>query len=384
MAEIDVLDGAAVNVIMRKDPQNGMVIEQWPIDVPVDYPKNARRWGSEALAKVATSIREFGFIQPVVVDREGVIIIGHLRRAAARTIPLATIPVYVAYDLSPAQVRQLRLMDNRSHQEATWDWGILSEELLGMRALDIDLSFTGFDSSQLTTLLRSGKDAKAKRGAAAAELRELWGVEAGQTWQVGRHSIICGDSLTVVPQGADGVVTDPPYGIDDEPFLATVIKRHSQLALMLASDRIAFGLAKYLDFRLDLIWKHAARKFPTKHIPIMFHTHVAIFAAAPGIKTHWTKPRADYGSIIECENEYEDAAMGHGKAAEIFERAMEGFAKWKTICDPFAGTCATVLAAENTGRTCTAIEIDPNTAAIALQRMVDAGMAKPVLDKVSA
>jgi len=130
-----------------------MQIESWPVDKPTDYPKNARKWTPEAIAKVATSIREFGFVQPVVVDSHGVIIIGHLRRAAARTILLTHIPIHVASKLTPAQVRQLRLMDNRSHAEAEWDQDILTAEMLDLQGLDLDLSLTGFSEMELAAML---------------------------------------------------------------------------------------------------------------------------------------------------------------------------------------------------------------------------------------
>ena len=120
--------------------------EIWPIDKPIDYPKNARKWTGAAITKVATSIREFGFRQPVVVDSEGVIVIGHLRRAAAKSIGLTTCPVHVARDLSPAKIRALRLADNRTAQEATWDLDLLAVEFGELKGFDFDISITGFDT----------------------------------------------------------------------------------------------------------------------------------------------------------------------------------------------------------------------------------------------
>jgi ParB-like chromosome segregation protein Spo0J len=96
-------------------------IEDWPIDKPIDYPKNARKWTDHALAKFAKSIKEFGWRQPLVVDSEGVICIGHFRRAAGKLAGFETCPVHVATDLSPAEIRKLRLADNRLHEEADWD-----------------------------------------------------------------------------------------------------------------------------------------------------------------------------------------------------------------------------------------------------------------------
>src|SRR5258708_467617 len=124
-------------------------VEYWPVDKPIDYPNNARKWSARAVEIVADSLKIYGFRQPVVVDKNAVIVIAHLRRASARLAGFTLIPVHVAKDLTPAQIRGLRLMDNRSHQEADWDLDLLGPELEELRNLDFDLSLTGFDSKQL-------------------------------------------------------------------------------------------------------------------------------------------------------------------------------------------------------------------------------------------
>src|ERR1700690_452840 len=135
-----------------------MLIEQWPIDRPKDYPKNARKWTAQAVKKVAASIDAYGWRQPVVVDGEGVIVIGHLRRAAGRAIGLTGVPVHVARDLTAAQIRGLRLADNRTNQEASWDEDLLGLELAELKDLDFDLGLTGFDIHELDSLLRDPVD----------------------------------------------------------------------------------------------------------------------------------------------------------------------------------------------------------------------------------
>lgn len=124
-------------------PGPNFEIEIWPIDRPKDYPKNARKWSAKAVEKVASSIREYGWRQPVVVDAEGVIVIGHLRRTAGRSIGFAEVPVHVARDLTPEQVRGLRLMDNRSHEEAGWDFDLLGPELIDLQRLGFGLEVDG-------------------------------------------------------------------------------------------------------------------------------------------------------------------------------------------------------------------------------------------------
>src|SRR5713226_9786518 len=95
-----------------------LTVAWWPIDRPKPYPKNARKWGKSAVEKVAASIKSFGWVQPIVCDRDDVIVIGHLRLAGAHLLGLTEVPVHVASDLSPAQIKALRIADNRTHEEA--------------------------------------------------------------------------------------------------------------------------------------------------------------------------------------------------------------------------------------------------------------------------
>jgi hypothetical protein len=135
------------------DMHEALSIEQWPIDRPVPFPKNARKWSDRAIATLASSIKEYGFRQPIVVDPEGVIVIGHLRLAAAKSLGLAQVPVHVARDLSPLQIRGLRIADNRTAQEATFDFDLLGPELADLQALNFDLNLTGFEDDEINELL---------------------------------------------------------------------------------------------------------------------------------------------------------------------------------------------------------------------------------------
>lgn len=122
-----------------------MDIEQWPINKPIPYARNARKLTPKAIDKIAASIKEFSFRQPIVVDREGVIIAGYTRLLAVQKLGLAMVPVHVAENLTPAQARAYRLLDNRSHEESSWDEDLLGIELLDLKDADIHLLLTGFD-----------------------------------------------------------------------------------------------------------------------------------------------------------------------------------------------------------------------------------------------
>src|SRR3954467_12057400 len=132
---------------------NDLEVHAWPIDKPIPYARNSRKIPEKAIDKVAASIKEFGWRQAIVVDREGVIICGHTRLLAAKKLGLREVPVHVAENLTPAQVKAYRLMDNRSHQETDWDFDLLGPELQELKGLDFDLTLTGFDQRELDEFL---------------------------------------------------------------------------------------------------------------------------------------------------------------------------------------------------------------------------------------
>ena len=129
--------------------ENAMRIEMWDIDRPKDYKNNARIWSAQAVAKVGSSIKTYGWRQLVVVDREEVIVIGHLGRTAGKSIGEMQCPVHVADNLTPHQIRGLRLADNRTNQESVWDDELLARELQELALTEFDLSLTGFDRREL-------------------------------------------------------------------------------------------------------------------------------------------------------------------------------------------------------------------------------------------
>ena len=196
-----------------------MHIEIWPIDRPKDYPRNARKWSAQAVEKVASSIREYGWRQPVVVDAHEVIAIGHLRRSAGKFFGLTECPVHVARDLTPAQIRGLRLADNRTNQESYWNDDLLAPELADLDALGFDLGLTGFDVHEIDKLLRDPLDEE--RAEQAPPLPDVATTRIGDVWLLGNHRVTCGDATspeTVARLLGNSkpslLVSDPPYGIE--------------------------------------------------------------------------------------------------------------------------------------------------------------------------
>lgn len=135
-----------------------MTIEMWPLGRIVPYAKNARKIPQRAIDKVAASLREFGWQQPIVVDTAGVIVVGHTRLLAARQLGWLEAPVHVADKLTPAQIAAYRLMDNRSHEESGWNLELLGPELIDLKAMNFELSLTGFELRELGKLIPEAHD----------------------------------------------------------------------------------------------------------------------------------------------------------------------------------------------------------------------------------
>src|SRR6202162_938723 len=172
-----------------------MKIEMWLTIKIIPFARNARKIPQQAVDKVASSIQEFSFRQPIVVDKDGVIVCGHTRWLAAKKLGLEHVPVHVAENLTPAQVRAYRLLDNRSHKETSWDEDMLGLELLDLKGMGIDLDLTGFNTDEIDQFL-----ARADRGAgrtdedAVPEVPEVPVSAAGDLWVLGPPRLLCGDA----------------------------------------------------------------------------------------------------------------------------------------------------------------------------------------------
>ena len=146
-----------------------LVIEQWQIDEIIPYEKNPRIVSQDAIDRVATSLKEFGWKQPLVVDSNGVLIAGHTRLQAAKKLAYETAPVIVANDLTPAAVRAYRIADNKLASLTDWNQDILLAELLELSDLDFDLNLTGFDQTDIDALANPASEEEAEDGQGTAK-----------------------------------------------------------------------------------------------------------------------------------------------------------------------------------------------------------------------
>jgi DNA modification methylase len=195
-------------------------VETWPIDRPIPYARNPRK-NSGAIDKVAASLKEFSWKQPIVVDKEGVVVVGHTRLLAAKKLGWTDVPVVVASDLTPAQCKAYRISDNRSNEEAEWDKELLGLELLDLNALDFDLSLTAFDADEIKEIQAFNARTEGLTDEDETPEAPVEPVsKLGDLWILGDHRLLCGDStkredveMLMDGQKADFCFTSPPYGV---------------------------------------------------------------------------------------------------------------------------------------------------------------------------
>jgi DNA modification methylase len=206
-----------------------MQVEMRPLDGIRPYENNPRR-NDAAVAAVATSIREFGFRQPIVIDEQGLIIVGHTRYKAALQLGLREVPVHVAVGLSPEKAKAYRLADNQTATLAQWDDDKLAQELAQLGDLNVDLALTGFSSEDLQRLLEPGTGGGLTDPDAVPEPPDEPITQPGDLWLLGQHRLLCGDAGK--PEDVDRLLggaavhlvhSDPPYNVKVEPRSSNAI-----------------------------------------------------------------------------------------------------------------------------------------------------------------
>src|SRR5262245_19862996 len=200
-----------------------MQVEMRAIESIRPYENNPRL-NDAGVEAVAASIREYGWRQPIVVDEDGVIIVGHTRYKAALKLGLERVPVHVAVGLTPAQVKAYRLADNQTATLAHWDDERLTAELMALKDMDVDLNVTGFTPDELRRFLEEPTLAGTGDADAIPDPPDEAVTQPGDLWILDKHRLLCGDSAKPadVDRLLDGepvhlVNTDPPYNVRVEP-----------------------------------------------------------------------------------------------------------------------------------------------------------------------
>ena len=193
-----------------------------PVSKLVPYVNNARTHSPEQVTKLRSSLREFGFVNPVIIDSEYNVIAGHGRLMAAKEEGIEEVPCVLVDYLTEAQKKAYILADNRFAQDAGWDEELLRIEIEALEGMDFDVSLTGFDEDEIADLFddEEGTGAEDDDFDLSDALEKAAFVERGDIWQVGRHRLMCGDATSEEDVAAlmDGkkanlIVTDPPYNV---------------------------------------------------------------------------------------------------------------------------------------------------------------------------
>ena len=372
-----------------------LTVEQWPIGRLIPYARNPRR-NDEAVERMCSAIREFGFRIPIVASSDGLIVDGHLRFKAAQRLGLATVPVALADGLSDAQIKAFRLLANRSAAWAAWDADLLKLELADLNGLGVDLALTGFDAMELQSLLDETPAVGLTDENAVLVLPSSPVTRPGDLVALGAHRLLCGDSTNPGHVGAllDGarphlMVTDPPYGVSYDPAWrnkagVSATARTGKVAnddradwreawalfdgdvayvwhgaihaVVVAESLIACGF----DLRAQIMWsKH---RFALGRGDYHWQHEPCWYGVRKGATGHWqgARDQSTVWSIAPIGSE--DAATTHGtqKPVEAMRRPMvNNSSRGDTIYEPFAGSGSTLIAAETMGRKCMAMELDP-------------------------
>ena len=377
------------------------------IDKLIPYVNNARTHSPEQINKLRASLREFGFINPVIVDDKFNIVAGHGRVMAAQAEGIKEIPcVYVDY-LTEAQKKAYILADNRMAMDAGWDEEMLRVELEALEGMAFDLSMTGFDDKELADLFKTEVEVEDDDFDLDAALEKAAFVKKGDIWTVGRHRLMCGDATSAedVTKLMDGkkaniIVTDPPYGVSfqssdglsiqndslkGEEFYQFLLQAFKNMA-----DNLTKGGAAYI-FHADTEGLNFRKAF----IDAGFH----LAGCCIWVKNSLVLGRSDYQwqhepvlyvflqngnhpwysdrkqtTIWNFDKPKRNKNHPTSKPLDLLGYPIQNSSQANGIViDTFGGSGSTMMACEQTNRICYMMELDEKYASVILRRYVEDG-----------
>ena len=391
-----------------------MKIELWPIDRVKPYPGNLRKISQAAIDKVALSIAQYGFRQPLVADRDGILVVGTRRLLASRKLGLEHVPVHVADNLTPEQVRGYRLMDNRSHEDTDWIPEALKTEIVALEAAKFPLNFTGFlqreiDEMMVDAAAENFADAGGGPGGSAKIV-----TEPDELWQCGPHRVLCGDSTNseqVTRLVADAhpllMTTDPPFGVRYCPEWREEagLGKQVQVGKVANDDRVDWTAAYTLfpgdvayvfhaglhaaevathlntagfEIRSQIIW--AKPTFVLSRGMYHWQHEPCFLAIRRGCGSHWrgSRTQSTLWSVPSLNpfggRNAEETPTGHStqKPVELMRRPILNHTEpGEVVYDPFLGSGTTLIAAEMNGRVCHGLEIERKYVDLIVRRWQD-------------
>lgn len=376
-----------------------------PIDKLVPYINNARTHSAEQIKKLRSSLREFGFINPVIIDKDYGIIAGHGRVAAAKEEGITEVPCVLVDYLTEAQKKAYILADNRFALDAGWDEELLRVEIESLQGADFDLALTGFDEKELADLFAADDtEAKDDDFDVDAELEKPCISKAGDVWLLGEHRLICGDSTLpetydVLTEGkkANLCVTDPPYNVNyegsagkikndnmaSEKFYQFLLAAFKNIEGVLADDASIYVFhadTEGLNFRRAFadagfylsgtcIWKK--QSLVLGRSPYQWQHEPVLFGWKKKGKHQWYTGRKE-STIWEFDKPKKNGDHPTMKPIPLLAYPIKNSSMTNSIVlDPFGGSGSTLIACEQTGRVCRTIELDEKYCDVIVKRFIE-------------
>lgn len=366
----------------------------------IPYSRNSRTHSDAQVTQIAASIREFGFMNPVLVDAENNIIAGHGRVLAARKLGLEEVPCVLHDHLTETQRKAYIIADNKMALNAGWDEDLLRLELRELGDMGFDLELTGFDDVEIDSMLAEPSEGLTDPDD-VPEPPEEPRTKLGDIWQLGDHRLMCGDSTSIdavekLMDGhkADMVFTDPPYNIG---YQGVSDKRTIQNDKMTDEDFVDF-LEKALmpcetmyvccSWQYSHLFRQALENIgqkikamivwdkvnPAQHLDKYFKQHEIIWycGAFGGEKTL-------RGDVWQCKRQ-KNTVHPTMKPLELIGMALQDQPKKKIVYDGFGGSGSTLIACEQLDRTCYMMELDPKYCDVIVKRWEDFTGKKAILE----
>lgn len=370
----------------------------------IPYARNSRTHTDTQIAQVAASIKEFGFLNPVIVSEDNTILAGHARVLAARKLGLDKIPCIKAESLTEAQKRAYIIADNKLSLNAGWDEELLAVEIADLKNEAFDLSLLGFDDKELDKLLSpSGEDITDDDFDVDAELEKPAVTHQGDLWTIGRHRLLCADStrqenLDRLMDGrkANLTVTDPPYNVDYEgsagkirndnmddsrfhDFLLSAFRCAGSVMADDASIYVFHSDTEGLNFRKAFdeagfylsgccIWKKPSLVLGRS--PYQWQHEPCLFGWKKNGKHQWYSDRRQT-TIWEFEKPKKNDVHPTMKPIPLIAYCIMNSSMSNTlVLDPFLGSGTTMMACQQSERTCYGLELDPKYCDVIVSRYI--------------
>lgn len=377
------------------------------VDKLIPYVNNARTHSKEQINKLRASIREFGFINPVIIDRDYNVIAGHGRILASQEEGIDKVPcVFVDY-LTDAQKKAYIIADNRMALDADWDEELLKIEIESLKDEDFDLSFTGFDESELLDLF--GDDSKGKveddNFDLSSALEKASFVEKGDVWTIRKHRLMCGDATSkedvqtlMGDTKGNLILTDPPYGVSFKSSSGLTIENDSMKndefynfllsAFKNMADHLEKGGSAYvfhadtegLNFRKAFvdsgfhlagccIWVKNSlvlgrSDYQWQHEPVLY-------GFMQNGKHRWYSDRKQT-TIWNFDKPKKNSNHPTSKPLDLLSYPIGNSTQENAVViDTFGGSGSTLMACEKMNRICYTMELDEKYASVILRRYVE-------------